>query len=154
MVNKLQIFSQELKLSRCIVVGFYTVSWFGTFSVLSAGGYDRGECLVSVEVYNTAKGRWSKLPNMLTPRARFGAAALRGRMYAVGGSDGARDLDSVHYFSFESLKWKTAASLNTARSSCGELMSSQSALAVVKKRPSHIYLVVDGRLYIENGSGM
>ena len=90
--------------------------------MLFAGGYDRGECLVSVEVYNPAKGSWSKLPNMLTPRARFGAAALRGRLYAVGGSDGARDLDSVHYLSFESLKWETAASLKTARSSVGELM--------------------------------
>lgn len=57
---------------------------------------------------------------MMSPRARFGAAALQDRLYAIGGSDGARDLDSVHFLEFESGKWKEAAPLKTARSSVGE----------------------------------
>ncbi|KAL8612626.1 hypothetical protein ACOMHN_044567 [Nucella lapillus] len=100
--------------SRC---AFGVCVWSGSFVV--CGGYDRGECLVSVEVYNPTKGRWSKLPSMLTPRARFGATELRGRLYAIGGCDGARDLDSVHYFSFQANKWEVAAPLKTARSSVG-----------------------------------
>ena len=89
---------------------------------------------MSVEAYDPAKGAWSKLPNMLTPRARFGAAALRGRLYAIGGSNGARDLDSVHYLSFESLKWKTAAPLKAARSSVGELTGVKSRCTLSLRR--------------------
>lgn len=57
---------------------------------------------------------------MPKPRARFGAALLRGRLYTIGGSDGTKDLKSVNYFDFASQRWKQAASLNKERSYVGE----------------------------------
>ncbi|KAK7455914.1 hypothetical protein BaRGS_00039448 [Batillaria attramentaria] len=88
-------------------------------TIIVCGGYDRGECLVSAEAYNPASGRWTKLPDMLHPRARVGAAALNGRVYVVGGSDGTRDLNSMDYFDLEKQKWKTAVAINAPRSSVG-----------------------------------
>lgn len=86
---------------------------------LSAGGYDRGQCLVSVEAYSIKDDHWSQLPSMKNPRARFGAAAIGDRLYAIGGSDGTQDLDSVHCLDFSANKWKAIASLNVPRSSVG-----------------------------------
>ena len=42
-----------------------------------SGGYDRGECLDSMERYDPRTNKWSPMPCMTTARARFdqGAAA-------------------------------------------------------------------------------
>jgi hypothetical protein len=49
------------------------------------GGYDRGECLKTVEVYDALKNKWEKLKHMQVPRGRFDITVLDGNVYAVGG---------------------------------------------------------------------
>jgi hypothetical protein len=99
---------------------FYLSYLESFFVVALSGGYDRGECLRSVEKYQPASDTWNSLPDMLCARARFGAAALEGKLYVVGGSDGWRDLDSVHCLDFETGRWKAIAPLEAARSSVCE----------------------------------
>nr|KAG5686106.1 hypothetical protein BaRGS_013097 [Batillaria attramentaria] len=83
--------------------------------------------IVCAEAYNPASGRWTKLPDMLHPRARVGAAALNGRVYVVGGSDGTQDLNSVDYLDLEKQKWKTAVAMNAPRSSVARYQAAISA---------------------------
>ncbi|KAH9643266.1 hypothetical protein HF086_005928, partial [Spodoptera exigua] len=63
--------------------------------LLVLGGYDRARVLRSAEAYDAAQNEWSALPDMRGPRARFPAAVLGGTLYALGGSDGHAELDSV-----------------------------------------------------------
>lgn len=44
------------------------------------GGYDRGECLKSVEEYDVAKGTWKELPPMNNERGRFDTAVIKGKV--------------------------------------------------------------------------
>ena len=88
------------------------------------GGYNRGECLASMEIYEPCQGQWLDMPDMLTARARFGAALLNTFLYTIGGCDGITDLDSVHRFDFSCKTWDVVASLQTARSSVGESVAS------------------------------
>lgn len=44
--------------------------------LLPAGGYNREECLRTVECYNPKEDRWSFIAPMRTPRARFQMAVL------------------------------------------------------------------------------
>lgn len=57
--------------------------------------YDRARVLRSTEAYDPATNAWSALADMRGGRARFPAACARGGLYALGGSDGHADLDSV-----------------------------------------------------------
>lgn len=59
------------------------------------GGYDRARVLRTAEAYDPSTNTWSALAEMRGPRARFPAAALRGALYAAGGSDGQTELDSL-----------------------------------------------------------
>ena len=49
------------------------------------GGYDRGECLNSVEIYDLEKNKWENFKPMQVPRGRFDLTVLNGNVYAVGG---------------------------------------------------------------------
>uniref|UniRef100_A0A914YBC0 Kelch repeat protein n=1 Tax=Panagrolaimus superbus TaxID=310955 RepID=A0A914YBC0_9BILA len=60
--------------------------------IIICGGYDRGECLKSVEQYDVTVGGWSALPDMCSERGRFDASVANGKVYAVAGSNGNRDL--------------------------------------------------------------
>lgn len=44
--------------------------------VVLAGGYNREECLRTVECYNPKEDRWTFIAPMRTPRARFQMAVL------------------------------------------------------------------------------
>ena len=68
------------------------------------GGNDRAECLDSVETYDPDTNVWSNLPCMNYPRGRFECAVLNDRLYACGGSDGRRELDTVECF--DGSKWE------------------------------------------------
>lgn len=48
----------------------------GLFFFLSSGGYNREECLRTVECYDPKEDRWTFIAPMRTPRARFQMAVL------------------------------------------------------------------------------
>lgn len=52
------------------------------------GGYDRGECLRSVESYDPELNEWSKEAKMTEARGRFQITVLDNVVYAIGGSNG------------------------------------------------------------------
>ncbi|RWS14423.1 Influenza virus NS1A-binding-like protein, partial [Dinothrombium tinctorium] len=74
--------------------------------LLVCGGYDRGECLKTVELYDSLTNKWSMLESMNTPRGRFDVAVLDDCVYAVGGCDGHKELCSAEYFDSKTMSWK------------------------------------------------
>lgn len=52
------------------------------------GGYDRGECLRSVESYDPEMNEWSSEAKMIEARGRFQITVLDNVVYAIGGSNG------------------------------------------------------------------
>lgn len=87
--------------------------------LLVCGGYDRGECLRTVELYDPLKNSWAKLESMKVPRGRFDIAVLDNEVYAIGGSDGTKELNSVEVYSTATAGWKLSPSMSICRSNCG-----------------------------------
>lgn len=92
--------------------------------LLVCGGYDRGECLRTVEEYNPDTNTWIEQPHMRQCRGRFDLTVLDGKAYAVGGCDGSRELSTVEVLGKNSKKWSTVAPLPLARSNTGETTNS------------------------------
>ncbi|CAJ0916107.1 unnamed protein product, partial [Mesorhabditis belari] len=87
--------------------------------IIVCGGYDRGECLKSVEEYDVVKGAWKQLTPMNDERGRFDTAVIKGKVYAVAGSNGNHDLKTSEVFDSKTGKWSPIKSLNKARSHNG-----------------------------------
>ncbi|XP_028029475.1 influenza virus NS1A-binding protein homolog isoform X1 [Bombyx mandarina] len=81
------------------------------------GGYDRARVLRTAEQYDPSTNTWSALPDMRCARARFPAAVLNHTVYAVGGSDGHTELDSVG--ALQNGSWQAKAKLPLALSYAG-----------------------------------
>lgn len=90
--------------------------------LLVCGGYDRGECLKSVESYDPETNTFTKEPSMLEARGRVQIAVLDGCVYAVGGSNGTTELDTVECLTQTSRKWQKRCKLPMARSNAGVSM--------------------------------
>lgn len=88
-------------------------------NLLVCGGYDRAECLRSVEVYSPGSNAWASLAPMLEARGRFNIAVVDGSVYAVGGCNGTTELATVERYSAPKRKWERIASLPMARSNTG-----------------------------------
>lgn len=91
-----------------------------------SGGYDRVECLKSVESYDPEWNIWASMESMREARGRFNIAVVRGEVYAVGGSNGTTELDTVEKYNQDKQKWTKVASLPLARSHTGKLSRTQS----------------------------
>lgn len=89
------------------------------FLFFSIGGYDRGECLRTVELYDPLVNRWSQLPSMREARGRFDITVIDGKVYAVGGCNGTTELATAEVFNTENSKWTALPPLGTARSNVG-----------------------------------
>jgi influenza virus NS1A-binding protein len=87
--------------------------------IIICGGYDRGECLKSVEQYDVTKGEWQALPDMCSERGRFDASVANGMVYAVAGSSGNKDLATAEVFDPNKNKWTKIKNLSIARSQNG-----------------------------------
>lgn len=87
--------------------------------LLVCGGYNRVECLKTVEVYDLSTNKWSLLKSMNIPRGRFNVAVVGEKVYAIGGCDGTKDLNSVEVYDPISMKWKLIPHLPMARSNAG-----------------------------------
>lgn len=59
-----------------------------------AGGFDGHNCLFSVEVYDPVFDQWTVLSPMSTRRSGVSLVSCDDKVYAIGGYDGARRLDT------------------------------------------------------------
>ncbi|XP_038117896.1 influenza virus NS1A-binding protein homolog A isoform X1 [Culex quinquefasciatus] len=87
--------------------------------LLVCGGYDRAECLKSVESYCPVSNSWTQQCNMGEARGRVQIAVINGTVYAVGGCNGTTELDSVECLSKLDKKWRKMCRLPLARSNAG-----------------------------------
>jgi hypothetical protein len=59
------------------------------------GGYNRGDCLDTIEQLNPDEGKWSLLSSsMISRRGRVSATSLNNKIYVCGGSDGQKELNT------------------------------------------------------------
>ncbi|ELT91499.1 hypothetical protein CAPTEDRAFT_172031 [Capitella teleta] len=87
--------------------------------LVAMGGYDRGECVDSVEVFDVSTNSWSELPKLLTARGRFDATQIDDCLYACGGSNGASELNSAECFNSTLNKWLALPDMASNRSNAG-----------------------------------
>ncbi|XP_035659559.1 kelch-like protein 12 isoform X1 [Branchiostoma floridae] len=92
-----------------------------------AGGMHTGSCcgvlgrievFSSMHCYDLVEKKWSEKASMLDRRAGMGFAELGGKLYAVGGYQHIRRLDSAEVYSPESDSWTYIASLHRSRTYC------------------------------------
>lgn len=79
------------------------------------GGALDNRALDVVECFDPHGGEWSTFAPMPTPRSDLAAAAVSGRLYAIGGYDG-RTLSAVELFDPRINVWKPLAPMPTPRS--------------------------------------
>uniref|UniRef100_A0A4W4G0L3 BTB domain-containing protein n=1 Tax=Electrophorus electricus TaxID=8005 RepID=A0A4W4G0L3_ELEEL len=79
------------------------------------GGYNREECLRTVECYDPKTDSWRFIAPMRTPRARV--CSLNNKLYVVGGSDpcGQKGLKNCDAFDPVTKEWTSCAPLNIRR---------------------------------------
>ncbi|XP_013931154.1 PREDICTED: influenza virus NS1A-binding protein homolog [Thamnophis sirtalis] len=116
----------------------YARSGLGTAELnnklVAAGGYNREECLRTVECYDPRTDCWTFIAPMRTPRARFQMAVLMGQLYVVGGSNGhSDDLSCGEMYDPEIDDWTPVPELRTNRCNAG-------------------VCALNGKLYIVGGS--
>ncbi|TNM88263.1 hypothetical protein fugu_006484 [Takifugu bimaculatus] len=102
----------------------YARSGLGTAALngrlIAAGGYNREECLRTVECYDPSEDRWSFIAPMRTPRARFQMAVLMGQLYVIGGSNGHSDeLSCGERYDPLADEWVQVPELRTNRCNAG-----------------------------------
>ncbi len=79
------------------------------------GGYDRGDCLDTIEQFDPIEDKWNLLPIPMTSRrGRVSAAIVNNKIYVCGGSDGQKELNTGEYFDLKSMdKWLPIKDLST-----------------------------------------
>uniref|UniRef100_A0A4W6D3N1 Influenza virus NS1A binding protein a n=1 Tax=Lates calcarifer TaxID=8187 RepID=A0A4W6D3N1_LATCA len=102
----------------------YARSGLGTAALngrlIAAGGYNREECLRTVECYDPTEDRWTFIAPMRTPRARFQMAVLMGQLYVIGGSNGHSDeLSCGETYDPHADEWTQVPELRTNRCNAG-----------------------------------
>lgn len=63
--------------------------------------------LNTVEIYDFATRKWSKGPNLSTPRANVRLVTLGNGIYAVGGFNGKNFLNTIEYLELGGDEWRT-----------------------------------------------
>jgi len=71
------------------------------------GGYDRGECLDTCEVYDPVTNKLNTFGSMVSRRGRAAISwfARDNSIYVMGGSDGHEDLNSLEIYNTEKRAW-------------------------------------------------
>ena len=90
--------------------------------ILAVGGFNRGGCLDSTESYNSITNSWKDTEKMSGVRGRLCTTLVGDKIYAIGGSDGKRELSSVEvlHLSKDPHRWeKLEAAMPTPRSCLG-----------------------------------
>lgn len=100
-------------------------------SLMSVGGFDRSGVLCSTECFSCEANTWVAASDLVVPRARLAVVDYEHRMYAIGGSDGKSELNSVEMLSDVNEGWKLLPSnLSTARSEFGAAVLNDRIYAV------------------------
>mmetsp|Transcript_29490 Transcript_29490/g.53696 ORF Transcript_29490/g.53696 Transcript_29490/m.53696 type:complete len:458 (-) Transcript_29490:138-1511(-) len=80
------------------------------------GGFSSGNRVVpSVECYRQDTGLWEVMPDMLWPSAACTAAASRGRIYVLGGTNGRHSLSGTQYLLPGQSEWKEGPQMQDRR---------------------------------------
>ena len=95
---------------------------YQNFFFVSPGGYDRGECLNTVEAYDPSTNTWSPLQHMRSPRGRFDCSQREGYLYACGGSNGSHELKSAEIYDSKNNCWHQLPDMLMWRASSGVAM--------------------------------
>jgi len=83
-----------------------------------AGGQMGASCLKEVVRYDAVKNEWRKMADMLMERLGHGLVAHRGRLFAVGGSNGDPSMSpllSVESYNPAANRWTYVAHMNAGR---------------------------------------
>ena len=75
-----------------------------------------GRTLGTVETYNPQTNTWAAVAPMRTSRGNVGLAAVRGKLYAVGGHDGIGVLHTAETYDPQTDRWEVVAPMACARS--------------------------------------
>jgi influenza virus NS1A-binding protein len=109
--------------------------WLIYFTCVNvAGGYDRAECLKCVELYDPETNLWDTLSSMKEARGRFDIAVVKGKVYAIGGSNGTTELATVEKYDPQEKKWTQITPLPLARCNIGKCI-----VCIYVYHSSHIY---------------
>jgi influenza virus NS1A-binding protein len=91
--------------------------------LIVVGGYGRTECLKSVESYCPITNKWTEELSLNEARGRVQVSIIDNVIYAVGGSNGVNELDTVECLALSKeevkKKWKKCAKLPFPRSNAG-----------------------------------
>lgn len=89
--------------------------------ILAIGGFNRSGCLDSTESYNSITNLWKSRERVVGVRGRLCTAVVEDKVYAIGGSDGRRELSSVEVHDFKKGgQWvRLKAAMPTPRSCLG-----------------------------------
>ena len=91
---------------------------FITDMIYAIGGSD-GTNLNSAECYNVHSGQWTSISSMSEHRKYPGAAAIGGKIYAVGGCDSTSRHNSVECYDPSTDQWTRLAPMLSCRSGLG-----------------------------------
>lgn len=88
------------------------------------GGYNRGDCLDTVEQFNPIENTWKLLSSPMTSRrGRVSAAIVNNKIYVYGGSDGQKELNTGECFDLKTMrKWSMIKELSTPIAHGGKLI--------------------------------
>ena len=72
-----------------------------------------------MEQFDKAQNKWHPLASMNAARGRFDASMLLGKIYAVGGSDGTQELNTVECYDPNTDTWSDVTPMKYRRSNAG-----------------------------------
>ncbi|CAF4599059.1 unnamed protein product [Rotaria sp. Silwood1] len=102
----------SLLTARCC---FGTASIDDMIYVVGKCGYNRSDCLETIEQFDPFENKWKLLPCPMTKRrGRVSATIVDGKIYVCGGSDGQKELNTAECFDLKSMnKWSMIKELST-----------------------------------------
>ncbi|XP_062515236.1 kelch-like protein diablo [Corticium candelabrum] len=84
--------------------------------IFAVGGYNRLDCLNTMEIYDHESNSWSVASQMGSRRGRCAAASVNGKIYCFGGSDGQRVLKSAEIYNINKNAWQSIMPMSSPRS--------------------------------------
>lgn len=99
--------------------GFAALAIENGTALLAIGGYNRNGCLKSVERFDLVGNLWEEASEMHSYRGRFAVVQCKGVVYAIGGSNGKKELSSLECWKPGTDAWtKTNSPMPTSPRSC------------------------------------